>query len=150
MSEALFDMAPIAPPPPPEKESADRRRTRRQAEAVQRGVHPLALMFAGVRMHPEADRSAASSDGRYLPYRCGSCRFREVALYHNRSYGKCFWFRGDQPKTADGYPRVSHSAASDVRAWWPACTDYEPGDNQLSPDAARWIPEAEQMPEVTA
>ena len=38
-------------------------------------------------------------------------------------------------------PRISGSVATDVRAWWPACPEYTPGD-RLSDDAARHIPEA--------
>ena len=65
------------------------------------------------------------------------------AEYHDRTYPKC-WLPA-KAAGADGslrevYPRVTHSAASDVRAWWPACPDYSPGDS-LSPDAARSIPE---------
>jgi hypothetical protein len=38
-------------------------------------------------------------------------------------------------------PRVAHSASSDVRAWWPGCSDHEFGDPAVSDDAARWTPE---------
>lgn len=44
----------------------------------------------------------------------------------------------DQPM-ARLYRRVTHGAGSDVRAWWPACQDYSPGDS-ISDDAARFIP----------
>ncbi len=40
-----------------------------------------------------------------------------------------------------GPPRVTHGAASDVRAWWPACADHTYGDG-ISDDAARHVPEA--------
>jgi len=64
---------------------------------------------------------------------CGNCRFREVFGRAKRGYPKCT-YGGDTP------PRATHSAASDVRAWWPACTDHEWGDNTVSADAARWVP----------
>lgn len=37
--------------------------------------------------------------------------------------------------------RATHSTASDVRAWWPACVDYSPGDPGMSRDAATWAPQ---------
>lgn len=101
---ALFDMAPVALPPtePVEKISNDRRRTLRQKADVAKGIHPLTRR----RVHPDASRT------------CGSCRFREVIGHHSRSYPKCTF--GDPTM-----PRATHSAASDVRAWWPGCGDHE-------------------------
>jgi hypothetical protein len=129
MSETtLFpDFEPVAvipEPEPVEKLSADRRRTLRQREAVGRGVHPL------TRQKVSDDPAA----------RCGNCRFRAVMPYRNRSYAKCAWVPPDwSAETYErlGPPRISHSAASDVRAWWPGCRDHEWGDPKLSPDAAR-------------
>lgn len=118
------------PAEPVEKLSADRRRSIRQSTALANRVHPLSLALGRtLRLHPDAppgdDREAAGP-------RCGSCWYREVLGYHNRSYAKC---------TADDGDRVSHGAGTDVRAWWPACRDYSPGDTALSPDAARFVPE---------
>lgn len=116
---SLFpDLAPVPVPDaePVEKLSADRRRTLRQRADIQRGRHPL----TGSRLNPDPDAT------------CGNCRFRIVYGHHNRSYPKCTY--------GDGMPRASHSAASDVRAWWPACRDHEYGDTRLSPDAARCKP----------
>ena len=149
---------PILPPPPDEAQdaplfdgyeppptlavdeslSADRRRTLRQAGQVSAGIHPL----TGGRLHPLASRHRDAASPKSDPFTCGSCYFRRVEKYHDRSYPKC-WL----PNPAIGadapsrriYSRVSNSAASDVRAWWPACPDYSPGDS-LSPDAARSIP----------
>lgn len=101
--------------------SPDRRRTARQAELIRRGVHPLTRLPA----HELAPTDASPQDGKNLPYRCGSCVYRQVAPWHNGSYPKC-WLPGPGGEAAKGYPRVSHSAASDVRAWWPACGDYRP------------------------
>jgi hypothetical protein len=53
-----------------------------------------------------------------------------------RTYAKCVIDEAKQ------YPRVSHGAGTDVRAWWPACKDHEWGD-PLSDDAARWVPDVE-------
>lgn len=134
---ALFDAAPFTVAPaeevPAEKLSADRRRTVRQAAAVARGVHPLALVFGAIAvpMHPNADRTANAGDARNLPLRCGSCRFRQMLSAGNRSVPKC----------AHRAENATHSAATDVRAWWPACTNYSAGDTAVSDDAARWIPE---------
>lgn len=101
--------------------SPDRRRTLRQRTAAVNGTHPLALVFGpSIRVHDDLGRS------------CGNCRFRVLHDYHNRSYPKCV--------VGDG-ARVSHSTATDVRAWWPACTDHEWGGPNDWPDAARHVPE---------
>lgn len=122
MSDALFDLDPadVRAPDPGEDLSPDRRRTIRQAEALTRGVHPLALAVGWrIRLHPDA----APADDRKAPgLRCGGCRLREVIGHHSRSYPKC--------THGDGR-RISHGAATDVRGWWPACTDYEPGDPEI-------------------
>ena len=129
------------PPPPPSADpnlSADRRRTLRQVEQIRSGIHPL----TGGPIHLLGDIYARADDGRNLPYRCGSCIFRKVERWHDGSYPKC-WHpgaAGADEVDVKGYPRITHGAASDVRAWWPACPDYSPGDSALSPDAARSIP----------
>jgi hypothetical protein len=122
MTLALFDAdPPPAAPPPAEKLSPDRLRTQRQHDAVARGVHPLALVFGpAVRVHQDADRS------------CGNCRFRAPGRYPKCMYG---YGRVEIPATKRYpggptyrvvWPRGSHGPATDVRAWWPACTDHEP------------------------
>lgn len=144
----LFDVTPYRTEPetvePAEKLSADRRRTIRQAEAIRRGVHPLTLVYRLVVIHPEADRTAVATDRRDLPLRCGSCRFRQSIEHHRRSYPKCTWREEnptDQAPNAGGWPRAAHSTATDVRAFWPVCTKYSPGDGAMSDDAARFIPD---------
>jgi hypothetical protein len=126
VSEALFDGYEPAEAVPAPKVSAGRRLTMRQAEAIAAGRHPL----TGGPLHELASRHRDATSPKSDPFTCGSCWFREVMPYHNKSYAKCW--------QADS-KRVTHSAATDVRAWWPACRNYSPSDN-LSPDAARYIP----------
>lgn len=106
--------------------SPDRRRTLRQIGQVSAGIHPL----TGGRLHDQATRHRAPTDGKRDPFTCGSC-----------------WFRGNRGGVAGSYPkcwagdgaRVTGGPATDVRAWWPACPDYTPADRDLSPDAARTV-----------
>lgn len=101
---ALFDAPPAVP-----ARSPDQRRTDRQAEAIRRGQHPLAVALGrSIPLHPDADRDASSTDNPRLPLRCGTCTFRGVSRYP-----KC-WHSD----------RVTAGPGTDVRAWWPACTDY--------------------------
>lgn len=137
------------PPAQPESDvelSADRRRTQRQGQQIAIGRHPL----TGGPLHPLASRHRDADSPKTDPFTCGSCYFRNTARYHGKTYPKC-WLPG--PRTGEtykvgdvtmtiGYPRATHGAASDVRAWWPACPDYSPGDS-ASPDAARGIPEGD-------
>lgn len=105
MTDALhFDMGPVTVPTADagEKLSADRLRTLRQKADVSNGVHPLTRRS----INPDAART------------CGSCRFRELLHGGSRSYPKCTF--GDSRM-----PRATHSAASDVRAWWPGCGDHQ-------------------------
>lgn len=129
---ALFDLGDVGlvPEPAPPKLSPEKRRTIRQAQALARGQHPVgvALGFT-LRLHEQAapvgDRSAP---GR----RCGNCRYRQLINPGTaRPYPKC---------AVNDFARASHSPATDVRAWWPACTDHTYGDPALGPDAARWVP----------
>lgn len=116
---------PLSTAEPIEKLSPDRRRTLRQRGDVARGRHPL----TGSRL---------ATDPESL---CGNCRFRAVVRHHNRSYPKCFYEpAGWDVEKMRGWPRVTHSTASDVRAWWPGCSDHEFGDPKLGPDAARYRP----------
>jgi len=117
--------------------SAGRRLTLRQAGQISIGIHPL----TGGRLHPLASRHRDSDSPKSDPFTCGSCYFRNTIPYHGKTYPKCLFDpnrAGDQ--TLDMYRHVSHSATTDVRAWWPACPNYSPGDNLLSPDASRSIP----------
>lgn len=107
--DALFDVE-IPPPPAPEaKESPGVRRTKRQAAALKAGRHPLTGFGLHAEAAPHDDRDA---EGR----RCGNCVHRElVNPGGRRRYPKCNY--------GDGR-RMTHSEASDVRAYWPGCRDH--------------------------
>ena len=45
--------------------------------------------------------------------RCGTCVFLLKGQYHNVTYQKCSLYK------------LTHGAASDFRAKWPACSKYE-------------------------
>lgn len=112
----LFDLAPEYREPEPSL-SAGRRRTIRQRALLDAGRHPLTAVAARpLRLHPDApppaDRNAPGP-------RCGSCRFR--AYWGAQSFPKCM--RGADADR-DG-PYTSHSAATDCRAWWPACEHWQ-------------------------
>lgn len=148
MAEALFDAAPyqIELPERGPNLSGQRRRTERQHQAVANGLHPLGLALGHpIRLHPDAPRDHESPGPR-----CGSCWYRHVLPYHRRSYPKCLYgLENETDNNPQGSaPRVTHGAGTDVRAWWPACRDYTPGDPQVSPDAARYIPPPPESPEV--
>ena len=129
VTEALFPG--YEPPSSVESDlSADRRRTKRQAEQVAAGIHPLTKR----RLHPLASRHRDAASPKDDPYTCGTCWHRVVIRHHDRTYPKCVLGAEDRHAS-----RMSHSATTDVRAWWPACEDYSPSD-RLSPDAARSIP----------
>lgn len=79
------------------KVSADARRTLRQHALVARGFHPLALSPT----RPELGT-------------CGGCAWRVLF----GAYPKCT-LPGDRAR------RLTHGPATDCRAWWPACGDFE-------------------------
>lgn len=112
---ALFDVDPVEQQPR-EKLSTDRRRTQRQAEHLATGLHPLS---AALRWPIKLHTDAAPADDRQAPgKRCGDCKFRHVINWHRRTYAKC--------THGDDWPRATHGAGTDVRAWWPACLDHQP------------------------
>lgn len=147
---ALFDAAPyeVVRESDTPGLSSDRRRTLRQREDIDAGRHPLTQG----PFHPFSISAIASPDTPTgAPFTCGSCRFRQTVKHHNRSYPKCLrdlTYGGHDPATVtlDQVANVSRGEATDVRAWWPACIGYEPGDQALSPDAARSIPKEGTMP----
>lgn len=85
-------------PRPVEKLSPDRRRTARQKADVDAGIHPL----MGGKTRPDLGT-------------CGGCKHRQLYLTNgNRSWPKCNRYG------------VTHGPGTDCRAWWPACSLYEP------------------------
>lgn len=123
---ALFE---VTAPARPEPLSAGAKLTRRQAQAVADGVHPLALIRPGIRVHPDAQAAAATklnADAR--PLRCGTCEFRVTG---HRGYPKCVWRPGvataaeSQAIRKQAPPRFSNGAGTDCRSWWPACSDWK-------------------------
>lgn len=109
--DALFDLD-VPPAPPVERESVGVRRTKRQAALLAAGKHPLSsILSRPLRLHPEA---APADDRRAQGRRCGNCAH---LVKNGWGYQKC--------DIGDGI-RASHSEASDVRQWWPACVDHQP------------------------
>jgi hypothetical protein len=101
MTGSLFpDLVP-AVLPEPEALSADRRRTLRQRADIAAGRHPLRVGRLAGEGHPGSG------------HRCGDCAHRHPQRRGAGTYPKC-----DLNDTG--------SAATDCRAWWPACTRWEP------------------------
>ena len=122
VSETLFEGYGAIAAEPVEKVSADRRRTLHQRALVEAGVHPL----TGDKARPDLGT-------------CGDCKLRLLVHWRNRTYAKCA--RGlPEGAPLDEAPFVSHGAATDVRAWWPACPAHELGDPTVGPDAMRVRP----------
>lgn len=103
-------MLPGMPAAPERPRGDDRTRRRswtvRARQLVSEGIHPLTRD----RARPDLGT-------------CGGCAHR-FTVDHARSYPKC----------ALG-PRTG-GEQTDIRAWWPACSRFEPGD-RASDDAAR-------------
>ncbi len=113
--DGLFpDPEHLIPPPPPVLSRGERRQ-RLVATRIASGVHPLGKP---VFLHPDACRDPTDHD---TGPRCGSCRFRQLLEYHNRTYPKC-WFPGVGKFP---HPRDTHCESSDIRRWWPACAQYQ-------------------------
>ena len=132
----LFDVAPAQVVPESPKLNPDQRRRQLQMEKLAAGYHPI----TGMKLHPQA----AAADDRTAPgRRCGTCRFREVLSYHNKTWPKCLnpGSRGADEIELIGPPLVTHGAATDCRSWFPACVDHSYADRALSDDAARYVPE---------
>jgi hypothetical protein len=118
---SLFDIPAEAYvlPPPPENLSPGEKRQRRIAERIATGEHPLGYP---VMLHDGASRDPGNRDDGP---RCGQCRFRVLLQHHDRTYPKC-WFPDLERYP---HPRDSHSETSDIRAWWPACRQFERSEN---------------------
>jgi hypothetical protein len=114
---ALFDIPEGARllPPPPENLTRGEKRQRLIAKRIATGEHPLGYP---VMLHDESSRDIGD---RASGPRCGQCKFRVLLTHHDRTYPKC-WY-----PDVDKYPhtRDSHCDSSDIRAWWPACRQFE-------------------------
>lgn len=97
----LFDPGPETPVPTPERMSPDRRRTLRNRQMLDKGIHP-------------ATGRPLTGDGRI----CRDCP--HILRVQHR--GPRTWFKCVRHRLG-----MSHSAASDIRAGWPACVliDHE-------------------------
>jgi hypothetical protein len=116
---ALFDLG--APPEPAPRLGEAARRTLRQALALERGNHPLALLGSPLRLHPEAP---PPGDKKAPGPRCGSCL---LALKNEFGYLKCTQGRSGEIFTPSfrGGPYETRGRASDLRYWFPACERWE-------------------------
>lgn len=117
----------------------------RQQARIAVGLHPLSIGGSIIRLHPDAPRDANKDDDGGYP-RCGTCVHRGSVGGHARDFPKCMigcerrlltdeerarnvgtWRESATHHSYLG-PRVTGSDASDCKAWWPACVDYEPKD----------------------
>lgn len=99
-------------PPRAAQLSPDQRRTRRQAADIAAGRHPLTRH----PLHPAADATRTATSPQDGTPTCGTCQFRGLIGHHAKAYPKC-----QRPGAV-----ITHGAASDVRAWWPACGSWVP------------------------
>lgn len=117
-SEALFtvpDDAYLVPPVEAPLTRAERRK-RLVAARIASGCHPLGK---GIRLHKDAARQRRDDSG----LTCGGCKYRVVYSGGTQgTYPKCRF-----PQNVGGkvvYLRDTGCESSDIRRWWPACTDY--------------------------
>lgn len=94
----LFELDPLPPASEPEPLSAGRRLTIRNSDSLARGIHP-------------ATGQHLARNGEV----CATCTHHQHLGWHNRAFHKCAKHRLGR----------SHSAASDIRIGWPACTLWE-------------------------
>jgi hypothetical protein len=106
-------------PPPKEELTRGEKRKRLVAGRIATGVHPLGRP---VLLHPESSRDPEDRSGP----RCGGCVFRQLVGHHDKTYPKC-WYPSVEEYP---HPRDTGCESSDIRAWWPACRDYQPRENE--------------------
>ena len=124
----LFPEPQRAETDPPVSRTIGERMRARQADRIRSGIHPLSLSGRSVlRLHVDA---SWDPDHRTGPGpRCGGCAHRRQIGGHSRDYPKCLAgavLGESDTALATVYPYASMSEATDVRAWWPACTLYQP------------------------
>lgn len=118
MSSGLFDPAEhgITPVPGASKPASLKDR---QAAKIAAGEHPLSWVGEVPKRVPLAPAGTGT---------CGTCVHKMRPAHHGRVYPKCATGRFRVPDCSgfrEVWPRASHSEATDVRAWWPACTAWE-------------------------
>lgn len=118
MSGELFDPAEhgITPVPAAAKPASLKDR---QAGKIAAGEHPLSWVGDFPKRVPLAPAGTGT---------CGTCAHKMRPHHHGRAYPKCAAgaFRSpDGNGFREAWPRASHSEATDIRAWWPACTAWE-------------------------
>jgi len=130
VTEALFDVDDLRQPAPVPALPATtgQRRIARQRGVIAVGMHPPSLTTAPyLRLHPDAAREIGGTG----PH-CGACRHRVPVHGGSRAYPKCCWPEPDLSRQVRR-DRISHGPGTDVRASWPACTDYQPADPEAPP-----------------
>lgn len=147
MTEGLFpdDGLRVAPSHDEPELTYGERQRRRQGALIANGYHPLAGPLRNrLRLHPDADRAQNREDPQSGPT-CGSCALRQLVGGHAKSFPKCFagtftttitdeqrrnypmMYGGAKPgAVSTHHPRQTNADATDVKAWWPACTDHQP------------------------
>jgi hypothetical protein len=122
----LFPADPYrAVPPPADDRNSGQKRRDRQALRIAVGLHPLSIDGMKIPLHSDVPRTATKDDDGAYP-RCGTCQFRVLLDHHTRRYPKCIvGVPVLIPFSRISSARISHGADTDVRAWWPACRDYE-------------------------
>lgn len=124
MSEpALFDLPADAVPEPAVPLGRGPRRQKLISTRIAAGVHPLGR---GIPLHSDAPRT---TDRTTPGLRCGTCRWRvNTSGSSGRTWPKCRLPMRLGDRTV--YPRDTGCEATDVRAWWPACRDHQPTDDE--------------------
>lgn len=120
-TDGLFDLPYGFTEPAPTPELTRGQKRRRTVERrIAAGIHPLSYGGLHLPLHPDAATFTPGTARECITdgLRCGNCRYRVTERHHNKTYPKCH--------IGDGHPRSTGCESSDVRAWWPACRDYQP------------------------
>lgn len=129
--QALFEIVPQWRMKP---KGVKARRTERQQFLLWMELHPLSLYLRrSLKLHPLAPRDTARP-----PCTCAHTTTVPCRLHHARRcwtcvhLGKLDWAPDGEPNSSSlkcwyggSGERVSRGEASTVRAWWPACVNFE-------------------------
>jgi hypothetical protein len=88
------------------------------ATRIANGEHPLGRP---VLLHHSASRTILEAGHETTLPTCGDCKFRVLLKHNTRTYPKC-WYP-DLHRYP--HPRDTGCESSDIRAWWPACREFE-------------------------